>query len=270
MTDLSNICQIAKAEIIHLHHRVEALQAILPHEVFTASFVRGSITLQSPEAYGYKLNNTYGFGLFGPVKEADLLEVEKTYENHGFEPQLYICEHADKTAFDMLSTRYSATGTICQYQRHLSDFDFQPTDFGEVEVFSSSDREAFVRASVEGFRDTGRSPGLLKILAESAVARPDTKLFLATLGGEVVGTAAMAMVEVDECRVAIFYGDSCVPTARRRGVHQALLLTRLEVAHERNCDFATVGAREGSGSGRNIQKAGFKQVYTCKIYNKSS
>lgn len=270
MTDLSMIRQIAKAEIAHLHHRVEALQSTLAHEKFTAAFVGGSITLQSPEAYGQKLNNTYGFGLFEPVKETDLLEVEKAYEIHGFQPQLYMCEYAYKSAFDLLLARYSATGTICQYQRYLSDFDFQPTDLGEVEVFSSSDREAFVKASVEGFRDTGRSPELLKILAESAVARPDTTLFLATLGGEVVGTAAMALVEVDEYRVAIFYGDSCVPTARRRGVHQALLLTRLKVAKERGCDFATVGAREGSGSGRNIQKAGFKQVYTCNIYNKSS
>lgn len=264
--DLSTVRLLVKAEIIHLSHQIEALQTLSPEGNFTFKNVADSITLQSPAVYGRKLNHTYGFGAFGPVTMGDLRLVEQAYDDSGLQPELDMCDFADASALDLLSTRYSVTGTICQY---ISGISYQPTGFGDVKVSPSLNHEAFVHASVEGFRSTGRSLDLLTSLAKSSATRSDTTLFFATLEGDLVGTAAMAIFEVDGYKVAVLYIDSSLPAARGKGVHRALLLARLKAAKEHGCDFATVGAREGSGSARNIQNVGFDKAYTCKTYTKN-
>ena len=53
-------------------------------------------------------------------------------------------------------------------------------------------------------------------------------------------------------------GAATAPAHRRRGVQTALLAHRLQVAAAEGADLASVFVTPGSGSERNVQRAGFR------------
>lgn len=263
---------VAKAEITHLRRQILALQSLRGAERYAPRDIAGSITIVSESIFGRKLNHTYGLGMFGPITAEDLREIELTYERSGSacRPELDMCEFADKTAFDLLlANDYLVTGSICQFQCHLSSFEpsYMPDD---VAVFQTPDdgHELFIKASMDGFRSTGRNEDTLRALVDSAIARPDTFLFSATSRGGVIGTAAMSLIDVGDCKVALLFMDSCLDHARGRGVHRALLLERMKAAKMAGCEMAIASARDGSGSARNIERAGLSKLYLCETYSK--
>ncbi|KAI4855323.1 hypothetical protein E4T45_03240 [Aureobasidium sp. EXF-8846] len=224
-------CSIAKAEAIHLEHQSLALQNLYPDQGYSTKHVAGSITTLARPEFGWKLNHTSGFAVFGKVTSDDLRTIEAAYERNGISPRI---------------------------------------DIINISILGPEDHDTFVKASNEGFRSGGRPPELLRVLAESAAARPDTTLFSASIEGELVGTAGMAMVNTGDKKIVVLYIDSCLPSARGRGVHKALLLERLRVARDRGFDLACATAREGSISAKNMEKVGFTKAYSCNIYTKNS
>ncbi len=46
---------------------------------------------------GSWLNNAVGMGLSGPVREADLADLSKWYEETGIEPRIELCPMADES-----------------------------------------------------------------------------------------------------------------------------------------------------------------------------
>ncbi|THY23642.1 hypothetical protein D6D00_06049 [Aureobasidium pullulans] len=262
---------IAKAEALHLERQILALQALYPTQGYTVKRVAGSTTILSPAMLGRKLNHTYGFALEGEVTMDDLHAIEAAYKQNGVHPEIDMCDYAHGSAFDLLSAQYTVTGSLCEYQQSLSGFQGPDILRGDMNpsILGPEDHNTFIQASVDGFSSTGRAPELLEVLAESAAARSDTILFSASLDGELVGTAAMAMIDVEDIKVVVFFIDSCLPNARGKSVHKALLLERLRVARDRGCDVAVATAREGSISGRNIEKVGFRRAYSCKTYTKN-
>ena len=95
-----------------------------------------------------------------------------------------------------------------------------------------------------------------RALAESAVARSDTSLFYATIDSELVGTVLIAVIDVESFKVASLFMDSYLEHVRGKGVHRATLMKRIRVA------------RECSGSARNIERAGLRGLFICKMYTK--
>ena len=276
---------VTKAEVIHRRRQVLALQPLRKDEDYAIYDTAGSTTILSPSVHGRKLNHTYGFGMFGPVTTKDLRAIELAYEawDSGAalrpRPELDVCEYADKSTFDLLSKGYTVTGSVSQFQRYLDDIDSSaaPTNTTVRTVTSRSPEQAadddashedFFEASVQGFRSGGRSIATLRALTESAVARSDTSLFTATIGCELVGTAVMAVIDVEGCKVASLFMDSCLEHAREKGVHKALLSERIRVAKEIGCGMVIAAAREGSGSARNIERAGLRKIFTCETYTK--
>ena len=73
--------------------------------------------------------------------------------------------------------------------------------------------------------------------------------------------AGGGMVSVHQ-GVASLGGAGTVPEFRNRGVQKALLLARLALAAESGCDLAMVATSPGSGSQRNVERQGFRVVYT--------
>jgi GNAT superfamily N-acetyltransferase len=280
------LCRIVtKAEVIHRKRQVLALQSFRQDEKCAIHEIAGSATVLSLAVHGRKLNHTYGFGMFGPVTTEDLRSIEDTYKawdaKASFRPGLEIdvCEHADPSAFDLLSKGYSVTGYVCQFQRYLNDIDPSPAPpANNVKVTAlrtledvtdaNTSYEYFINASIQGFRSGGRNIETLEALAESAVARSDTSLFSATIDGQLVGTAVMAIIDVDGCKVANLFMDSCLEHARGRGVHAALLSERIRLAKEMGCEMVIAAAREGSGSARNIERVGLRKIFTCTTYTK--
>jgi hypothetical protein len=282
----AELCRIVtQAEVVHRRRQVLALQALRKNEEYAIHDIAGSTTILSPPVHGRKLNHTYGFGMFGTATMENLRSIEHAYKAWDCDaatrprPELDVCEYADTSAFDLLSEGYSVTGFVCQFQQNLNDIDTSsaPTD-SNVKVVAlrspehaaddNSSYENLIDASVEGFRSGGRNVATLKALAESAVARSDTSLFSATIDGKLVGTAVMAVIGVESCKIASLFMDSCLEHARGKGVHRALLLERIRVAKEIGCDMVIAAAREGSGSARNIERAGLRKIFTCRTYTK--
>lgn len=80
---------------------------------------------------------------------------------------------------------------------------------------------------------------------------------LASLDGEPAGVAS---VRFDQKMASL--GDSAVrPEFRRRGVHAALIGHRVELARDSGVDVVMCGARYGSPSFRNQQRAGLQIAY---------
>ncbi|KAI4760965.1 hypothetical protein E4T52_04323 [Aureobasidium sp. EXF-3400] len=257
---------LARAETIHRERQVLALQS----QGYTIKNIAGSTTILSPPEFGRKINHTYGFALSGKAAPDDLRAIEAVYEQHGVRPDFDMCEFADSTGFDLLSDHYTITGSLCEYQQSLSDFQV-PATLGssiDISILGPKDHDTFIQASVDGFRSGGRPVELLKALAESAAARSDTILFSASIDGELVGTAAMAMIETPDNKIVVLFIDSCLPSARGKGVQKALLLERLRIARDQGFETACATAREGSISARNMEKIGFRKGYSCKIYTK--
>ncbi|GAB7324544.1 hypothetical protein MBLNU13_g08448t1 [Cladosporium sp. NU13] len=283
----AELCRIVtQAEVIHRRRQVLALQALRKDEKYAIHDIAGSTTVLSHSVHGRKLNHTYAFGVFGAATMRDLRSIEDAYKawdpNAASRPrpELDVWEDADASAFELLSEGYSVTGFVCQFQQYLDDMDTSsaPTDSNikvvalrspEHAADENASYEYFINASVEGFRSGGRNVVTLKALAESAVARSDTSLYSATIDGELVGTAVMAVIDVDGCKVASLFMDSCLEPARGKGVHKALLSERIRVAKEMGCDMVIAAAREGSGSARNIERAGLRKIFTCKTYTKN-
>lgn len=267
---MTSNCSIARAEIIHRKRQLLALQTLYPDQGYNVEEIVGSATILSRPLFERKLNHTYGFALNGKVTVADLRAIEAAYERNGVIPALDMCEFADVSGFDLLSSHYTITGHQSEYQQSLSDFQCppMPRDDLKISIVGPEDHDTFVQASLDGFRSGGRSEELLKILAESAAARTDTVLFSATIAAEVVGTAAMAMIEGPDSKIVVLFCDSCLPSARGKGVHKVLLLKRLQTAKDRGFDLACATARDNSISARNMEKVGFTKAYSCETYTK--
>jgi len=276
---------VTRAEVSHRQRQVLALQPLRKDEDYAVYDIAGSTTILSPSVHGRKLNHTYGFGMFGPVTTEDLRAIELAYEAWGSgtafrpRPEVDVCEYADESTFDLLSKGYTVTGSVCQFQRYLDDNDSSTAPTNNIVRIAASrspqqaagdnaSHKNFIEASVQGFRSGGRNIATLRALAESAVARSDTSLFTAIIDGELVGTAVMAVIDVEGCKVASLFMDSCLEHARGKGVHKALLSERIRVAKEIGCGMVIAAAREGSGSARNIERAGLSKIFTCETYTK--
>ena len=82
--------------------------------------------------------------------------------------------------------------------------------------------------------------------------------FLAEVDGVPAGGGMMSIHQ----GVASLGGTGTLREFRNRGVQRALLLARLAVAVENGCDLAMVATQPGSGSQRNVERQGFRVVYT--------
>lgn len=269
------IQQVITAERLHIKHQAQALQAIRPDESYATYDIANTTTIRCPPEPDGKMNHTVGFGMSGPVTASDLLAIEREPPN-GF-PELYVNEYAHDSAWDVIEKEgYTEIRSISHFARDLSQDTALQQIFGDVVISTvpHDQNSDFVAASVDGFRDGDRRPSLLALLAESAArrTRTDTTLFFATVNGSLAGSAALACMTVDDegTKIGNLYIDSTLPAFRGKGVHQALLQARLQAAKGAGCKYVIATARVGSGSARNIEKAGLQRVFDCRIFGKKT
>jgi GNAT superfamily N-acetyltransferase len=115
-------------------------------------------------------------------------------------------------------------------------------------VHEDPDPEHWAALAAQGF-----GPGSETIMRVVAGAE-GTRRFVATVDGEAAGTGAFAL----EGGVAALHGTATRPGFRGRGVQAALLAFRLAQAAQAGADLASVFVTPGSGSERNVGRAGFR------------
>lgn len=265
LTSLEMAQRLQEADILHITRQVDACaQIFLDHKFFTVPIGQGVAAITLP-SFGRKLNRIVGYGMAGRVSDTDLVMIEDLFMKNGINTEINLCPLADPSAFQVLASRgYSVDNFINSYVRVLTDEDLKEVKVEGITIsrVPAERAQEFPSWSLAGYRDGGRAELLLETLARIAVMRADTSLYIATVGGKVAGSAGMALIETTKGGVAHVYIDSTLPEYRGRGIQAALLRARLADARKAGFDLASVEARPGNGSCRNIERAGFSLAYT--------
>jgi GNAT superfamily N-acetyltransferase len=112
--------------------------------------------------------------------------------------------------------------------------------------------------AARGFTDESEPAPAHEELGTIMAAREDVVLVLGWVGGRPVGTGALVI----DGGVGWLSGDSTLPEYRGRGIQQAIQHHRLRLARDAGCTLAVTESAPGSGSQRNMERLGFRLVYT--------
>jgi GNAT superfamily N-acetyltransferase len=107
------------------------------------------------------------------------------------------------------------------------------------------------------FENTEISPEFLALFISTYHAA-GAFFFIAEVDGVPAGGGMLSIHQ----EVASLGGAGTLPEFRNRGVQKALLVARLALAAESGCVLAMVATMPGSGSQRNVERQGFRVVYT--------
>ncbi len=209
------------------------------------------------------MTQAFGLGLNGPVTEADMTAMEEFYRARGAAVNIETCPLADPSLLKLLNERgyrpieYSnvfaralVVGDSASWPNPSSDVRVRQPTNDEAESYSLVVTKSF-------FENAEISPAFLDIFASCFYAA-GAFFFMAELDGVPAGGGMMSIHQ----GVASLGGAGTLPEFRNRGVQKALLLARLATAARQGCDLAMVATLPGSGSQRNVERQGFRVVYT--------
>ncbi|NTV65732.1 MAG: GNAT family N-acetyltransferase [Oscillochloris sp.] len=210
------------------------------------------------------INRAFGLGLRGPIDMATLDQLETFYRDEDLVSEVELCPLADASLHSLLRQRgYQYRRCMHTLISRAGGLLLPAPDDIEISVVSPEQTGTWVHTVAAGFGATTPtpedSPDLL--LPRSAMMRPNVTGFLATIGDEPAGAAAMAIGG----GVAILFSASTLPAFQRRGVHSALLTTRMAAAAAAGCDLVVAQVVPGSDSQRNLHRHGFQVAYTNVI-----
>jgi len=208
------------------------------------------------------INATVGLGMTTAVTEADLLAVERFFLDHGVRPVLSICPLADISVAHWLSARgWVMAGFENVLARALSSDDAIPTAHPDIEVRiaeTPEELEAWAELVAVGFSAPELPTAAEYRLGRAAVGIPGRSFLTAYVDGKPAGTGELRIGD----GVGWLSADTTLPRFRGRGVQQSLQRARLVMARDAGCDLAVTESAPGSGSQRNMERLGFRVVYT--------
>jgi len=233
--------------------------------------VAGASAAITEAAFGRKLNHVVGLGMGAVVSDEDLNDLVRAYAARGMATEIDLCPHADPSALAALGRAGFAVNAFSNtYVRALIDDDLvaRAADHIDVLMERADTEPKFVAASVAGFGGQAQPKPtvLLDTLARIAMARADTTLFIAMVDGVAAGSAGMSILPSDLGPIAHLYIASTLPACRSQGIQRALLRARLQAAKRAGCVLASVTARPGNGSTRNVERAGFSLAYSTATF----
>jgi len=242
----------------------EQLRALGSEAQACALEVAGGVAALTLPVFGRKLNHVTGAGMREPLCAEHLQALEAAYAARGMPVEIDLCPHAQPPALELLAARgYRVNAFTNVYWSELVAS--LPAATGlRLRRIGVQEHEHLIGLSVRGFAAQAkpRPTALLEALVRAATVRADTRLYVAEIANDVVGSAAFALVPTAQGPVAYFYLASTLPEFRRRGVQAALLALRAREARREGAALATLTARPGTSSARNAERCGFALAYT--------
>lgn len=238
---------------------VEARAAMRPESGACWIDVAGAWAMY--DGVGSPLTQTFGLGLFDPIGAPELERVERFFRERGAAVMHEVSPVAPPELVALLGDR--------GYRPfELSSVLFQPIGAGSVparresevrvRVIGRDEQELWADTSAAGWGARAELAAFMRDFGAVSARARGTVRFLAEIGGEAVGTAALVLQE----GVALLAGASTVARWRGRGGQRALLDARLRFAVEQGADLATMAAAPGGTSQRNAEREGFRIAYT--------
>jgi len=209
------------------------------------------------------VTQAFGLGLTGPVTDEDMESMEAFYRSHGSAVNIETCPLSDASLLSLLNERgYRPIEYSNVFARELTGHDANLWPASNIDVHvrrpGPDEAESYSRLVANSFFETAEiSPQFIALFTSTYFAA-GAFFFIGEVEG-VPGGGGMMSVHHG---VASLGGAGTLPEFRNRGVQKALLLARLALAAELGCDLAMVAAQPGSGSQRNVERQGFRVVYT--------
>lgn len=195
-----------------------------------------------------------------PARVEDVREIVRWYRHKGIWPWFDV---APGVGSDHLLDALAAegawpigfSGTLVGEVKHtsaplVSDVTIERVDGAAVAEFAAT-LVAGHEIDHERHDDAGAD-------VEPWLARPDTHLVTARIGGLSVGSAAIYIRD----GIALLADAAVRPEARGRGVYHALLGARVQMARQLGCELMTARAPFGSPAHRYLQQIGLTSGYT--------
>jgi hypothetical protein len=210
---------------------------------------------------GSPFNAAKGVGLSVEVSAEDMERLEAFYRARGARPTLDVCPLAHPTLHARVAERgYAMRSFMNVFAWPVEAAPIGSATAGGIEVrrAGAEQAELWARTVAQGF-DGADPPGEVSLRTHLARTRiPDVTCYIAWVGGEPVGAGAMRVRE----GLGHLMGTSVRAAFRNHGIHATLIRARLADAARAGCELVTVGASPGSGSQRNLERAGFRIAYT--------
>lgn len=217
------------------------------------------------DGVGSFLTQSFGFGVCGEPRAADLDTIEAFFRDRGAQPMHEVSPLADPSVLALFAVRgYQVVELTSILWQPLHDAmrarDARPSADPRIAVrlVTGAEIAEWADASAQGWSDTPGAAEFVRDFAPIAGSAHGAHCFLAELDGEPAGAGSVAIHD----GVAVLAGASTVPRFRGRGVQAALLQARLAHALAQGCDIAAMGALPGSASQRNAERKGFRIAYT--------
>lgn len=271
--DLALARRLEKTEAQANVEAVEARAAMQPSSGATWLEVGGTYAMF--DLQDSPLTQTFGLGIFQPVEEANLVQVEQFFESRNAKIFHEVSPLADASALNLLNARgYQPIELTSVMYRTLdrSSIDQleqnggsrllqsrkEPSTRIHTRQINRSESELFARTAATGWNEFPEYTDLIYDLGLLMATRSGGLCFLAELEGVAIASAAMSICE----GVALLAGASTIVSARGQGAQSALLAARLQEAYARGCDLAMICVAPGSPSQRNAERNGFRIAYT--------
>jgi GNAT superfamily N-acetyltransferase len=214
------------------------------------------------------MTQAFALGLSGPVEEDEIARMEDFFRSRGAATNVELCPYADLSIVDIFRKRgYSLIELSNVFARALAPEDAQLSFNDAVRVRQPEAHEARLWAETvaRGFFPEGELPQAMIDLMITSLHSGAGAYFLAEMDGQTAGGGVLIMHD----GIASLGGASTLPEFRNRGAQTALLRARLGFAAEHGCEVAMVTTLPGSTSQRNVERQGFRVVYTRSKLQKS-
>jgi len=204
------------------------------------------------------LSHAVGIGLNGPVKEAELDQLEAFFRSRGGQVSVELCPLADPGLVTLLGDRgYRVSEFSNVLVKRLAGASIVLTP--HVRRALSDENDLWSHTVGRGFFEEHELTSEEMDVGRAICAMPGVLCYLAvTDGGIPAGGAAGAIHN----GLLTCFADSTIVSYRRGGLQREMVEARLNEGLAQGCELATASTLPGSGSQRNYERLGFEVAYT--------
>ncbi|MGH9745601.1 MAG: GNAT family N-acetyltransferase [Candidatus Acidiferrales bacterium] len=202
-----------------------------------------------------------GLGLQGPVAEAEFERLEEFYRSRGSAVMIEVCPMADPSFVEALGKRgYRIVEFSNMLIREIDAREKFPPFAPRITIRTAeaSEGRTFAETVSRGFADHFEPTEELITTIQEFFSGPGMVPYFALIEGKPVGGGTLGIRK----GIAGLFGTSTLPEFRKRGAQSTLISARLEAGRAAGCDLAMSVTQPSSGSQHNLERQGFRVVYT--------
>lgn len=209
--------------------------------------------------HGDFINGVVAQGFFETLSSEDIEAVERFYQKFDSQPTFEISPMADPSLIHLLAQRaYSVEDFENVWVMDLKEW--SPKVENHVVVLKTDQKYSteWSKAFLRGFELPEDYAEITNEFTSALFSIDECEPYWVLEGDHPVATAMLGIKD----GVAWLFATATVPDCRGKGYQSALLNHRLQIAKERGCDIAIVETIPGNQSARNVERVGFRVIYT--------